>query len=171
MNLSQLTKKAINQKGIYFVSSRTEKIRSASSAIMKLLSNKSGVYVSTFGSYGAFLSAMKLSKINPLKIMCVDTSGAESKNTKNYRAVNSKSLTELSIIITSLMQSSKFDFLVMDSVESLLIHNEAEVVERFLSFIVNKMRYFGISCIFVCSNEKSRVSNVLLTVCDETIRV
>ena len=87
---------------------------------------------------------------------------------------SSKSLTDLSIIISEMINTDKFDFLFFDSLEGLLKFNEQELSEKFMHFIINKMRGFNLEGIIISlsiDKDSEKLISTLAPLCDKVIRI
>lgn len=86
-------------------------------------------------------------------IDCV-TKGAMGKipaNEEQCIYVSSPSaLTEISIAITKSLQTKDPDFIVFDSLSTLLIYSQSSVVNQFAHSIVTKINAFGSKIVFPC---------------------
>jgi hypothetical protein len=84
-----------------------------------------------------------------------------------------KSLTELSLAVNVLTNSGKYDFLVFDSLTSLLIYNNPNIVEKFCLYLANKTRNLNIRAIFLAINEEKseKLGAVLSQSIDKCITV
>ena len=60
-----------------------------------------------------------------------------------------QSLTELSLIITGLLEQRDFNVVIFDSLSSFLIYNNLETTTRFVHYLVNKLKSFGGKGIFI----------------------
>lgn len=59
------------------------------------------------------------------------------------------SLTGLSIMMTRLFARTKFDLVILDSLSTLLIYNEPRQTERFVHFLIEKLRSSSTPGIFI----------------------
>lgn len=64
-------------------------------------------------------------------------------------------LTELSLVFTDLVNKEKLDFVVLDSLSMLLVHNNLKTTQQFLHYVVNKMRAIGIMGILLTTNDSN----------------
>lgn len=76
-------------------------------------------------------------------------------------------LTKLGIAMTKVMQSYDPDVLIFDSLSTLLIYEDPNIVTQFVYSIINKVRAYGIKVVFTCLNgekEKQLINNMSLIV-------
>lgn len=153
---------------IYLILSSPERYSGTRIELLKHLIGKlklNGIYVSTSLPAKAIISQLEENKINNPKLKIVEG--------VNGQTGIPMGLVELSIKITALINNEKFQFLVFDSASTLLINNNEEIMERFLSFMINKLRIVELNGIFLFINdEKSqKVANVLSQTSDRYIKV
>ena len=136
----------------------------AGSILTDLARKKLGaVYVDTGKSCAGFFQKLRGLKINPAGFFCVDCTGEKTGAANSISVKSPESLTELSIAITEVLLSGKFDFLVFDSPFTLLTYNKEPVVIRFVQFVCNKLRALGVGGIIIIpatSSSKELINNV-----------
>jgi KaiC/GvpD/RAD55 family RecA-like ATPase len=127
--------------------------------ITKKLSGKNVCFATLNKTYPAIEEWLKKNKVDAKNFVFIEAVSRIIKNAQSehdkFRFVSSPSaLTELSIAISETAQKG-IDYLVFDSVSTLLIYNSPKKVEMFLSGIVNKIRSFKTKGIFlILKNDK-----------------
>ncbi len=77
-------------------------------------------------------------------------------NSKNCIHIeNLSSLTELSILISNLVERQKFDAFVFDSISSLMTYHSTDLVRRFVRYLVSKLRSLNIQSILIIMDSES----------------
>lgn len=135
-----------------------------------------GIYVSLNIPCHKLSNELKAKGIDLSKMHIVNCIGGVKKKCTNCNCSFPRyngSLTELSVIITKQINTGKFDFIVLDSVTTLLVYNKTETVERFIQYFVNKVRLLDMEGVILSveGEEKSKkIIGVLSQFCDKTIR-
>ncbi|HII15227.1 MAG TPA: hypothetical protein HA362_02845 [Nanoarchaeota archaeon] len=122
---------------------------------------------------GFMLQALERNKIESSKIMFIDCSSGEGSNTRQIVYTSGPdALTELSISISQLLGSDSVQILLLDSISSLLIHNEEVTLARFLHDMVNKAHKAGkkLAMIILKKDNKGTLASVPLF-CDAVVEV
>ncbi len=185
MNPAQIRKKVVAQlakikstRGIYTFVSKPEDYLVVNKAIISYLTKNlklCGVYVSLNNSCKTMLGMFDKEKINTQKILFIESTGQEQKSrVKNCVSLNSnQSLTELSLSISEACKDDRIKFVFLDSVSTLLIYNTLETTERFIHYMVNKVRNMGFFVVLISIDEEK--SNKLLPIlsqfCDKVIKI
>lgn len=117
--------------------------------------DKNGIYISFTKSYSEVTSLFTKVKANMEKIVVVDAIGKSSKNVKDncYCLASPESLTELSIILSELMKSKKYEYILFDTLSAFLIYHDLETAERFVHYLMEKIKYFGMKGMFICLDD------------------
>ncbi|MFH1663232.1 MAG: hypothetical protein ABH986_00165 [archaeon] len=122
--------------------------------------NKSLCFVSVNKTKTAIEEELKDSKINTEKIYfidCVSKSISKGKiswsDEKTQYIDNPKSLTQISLAILKSFEQNKIDFLVLDSVNTLLIYNSENDVLKFVHHTTGKLKESGKTGIFIYLKE------------------
>lgn len=112
---------------------------------------KKGIYVSFTKSYSEVTSLFTKIKVNIERMVVVDAIGKSGKNVKDncYCLASPESLTELSIILSELMKSGKYDYIFFDTLSAFLIYHTLETAERFVHYLMEKIKYFDMRGIFI----------------------
>ena len=100
--------------------------------------NKKGIYVTLNKPYNNLSESLKKRSIDSSSLYFIDgtsKTGSEGKVTsgkENYTYINNpESLTELSLVITNMSNTGKYQFLFFDSITTLLVYNSATATEKF----------------------------------------
>lgn len=74
-----------------------------------------------------------------------------TKNVPNCEYVSSPgALTELSLAISNILELQEFDYLVFDSLSTLLVYESPLIVTKFIHSLMAKIRVIGTKAIFTC---------------------
>jgi hypothetical protein len=103
-------------------------------------------------------------------VLWIDGTGEESAS-KRHISISPKSLTALSIAITQALDTGRFKFFVLDSISPLLLNNEPVTVERFIIYIINKLRHLGLPVVILVGDGEStlKVVRIIEASCDKII--
>lgn len=153
---------------VYIVNITPEKYHLTRTALLEQLLNRLEqpvLYVTLNLPSKTIISGLKENRINSSRLMIVE--GMSQKTGLPL------SLVELSIKITTLVNSGKYYSMVFDSASTLLVSNNPKTTEMFLSFIINKLRLINMHGIIIFINdEKSiKVANIISQACDKYINV
>ncbi len=123
---------------------------------LKKLSGKSICYVTLNKTYNALREDFKKNNIDMKEIMIVDAISKTVKPTqkveKNCFFVSSPgALTELAIAIKKFL-AYEFEYLIFDSLNSLLIYRKTPIVKRWVSSIMGNIRESNTRAIFYTLN-------------------
>ena len=69
-------------------------------------------------------------------------------------------LTELSLSISNILEREKFDYMIFDSLSTLLVYESETVITKFVHFLIAKVRVIGCNAIFTCL--KQDVNSILI---------
>ena len=111
-------------------------------------------YVTLNRPYMSIVELFLKSNIDLSKFYFVDaiTKTAEMVETKdNCEFVSSPgALTELSLTISNILEKEKFDYLIFDSLSTLLVYESDTVITKFIHFLIAKIRVIGCNAFFTC---------------------
>lgn len=185
MNPSSVKKKVITQlakikskKGIYTFVSKPEDYLTINKAIISYLTKNlklTGVYVTLNKSCRALSEMFSQEKIETKKILFIECAGQEPKSkVDNCISLKSNlSLTELSLSISESCKNNGTKFVFLDSVSTILIYNNLETTERFIHYMVNRVKNMDILMVLISIEEEK--SNKLLPIlsqfCDKVIKI
>ncbi|PIN99167.1 MAG: hypothetical protein COT90_00800 [Candidatus Diapherotrites archaeon CG10_big_fil_rev_8_21_14_0_10_31_34] len=117
-------------------------------------------FVSANKTKDALEKELKEKKISTEKIFfvdCVSKSISKGKiswsDEKTQYIDNPTSLTQISLAIFKLMENTKIDFLVLDSINTLLIYNEEKEILKFVHHTTAKLKANNITGIFTSLKE------------------
>ncbi|MEM4327299.1 MAG: hypothetical protein QXZ13_04000 [Candidatus Diapherotrites archaeon] len=127
------------------------------SGLLKIVSSLKGdviIYVTANRSYYYLNDFFKSRGFNISKFFFIDCTGTtkeEEQEAPNCIFVNSpQNLTEISIAINELAEGVKGEkILLLDSLSTLLLYNDADVIGKFSHFFINKLHLSGISTIIL----------------------
>ena len=184
MNPAELQKKikaelsTVKPEGIYAFILKPEDYNGAIPIIMDRFSNSlklSGIYVSLNKPYKEVSKSLKANKINIQKILFIDGVSEAPSNTDNCVSLEgNKSLTQLSLIMTSACKSKSIKFIFFDSITTILMSHDLGTAQRFLHYFINKTKNGGILLImFVIIDEpkSNQLYPILSQFCDKIIKV
>jgi len=162
-------------KGTYIlVSSPADYNSTCASAVSYFTSKFKGLYVSLSKPSGIISSDFSKKRVNVGNLYFIDSAGKGVEKDKNCIHIsNNQSLTELSLAITSLVKENDFGFFIFDSVSTLLMYNELDSVERFMHFIITKIRNIGTATIILAVDEEksNKLVSVIAQFCDKVVKV
>lgn len=134
--------------------------------VVKQLSNLDGkiCYISLNVPYETLIKSFKMLGIDASKFYFVDaiTQTAQmSPETENCEFVSSPgALTELSLSISNILDRKGFNYVIFDSLSTLLVYESEITVTKFVHQLISKIRIIGSKAIF--SILKQDTSSVLL---------
>ncbi len=175
-----LSEELKDPKGICIILSKPEDYHSVNLMVLNHLTVKMklcGIYGTLNMPYSSLSTLLEKNDMDISKLFFIDCTGERiTKNIKNGNCEylkNPQSLTELSLMITELTNSGKFDFLFLDSISTLLIYNSLETTEKFAHYLINKIRILGLGGIIISlDDEKSnKIIPVISQFCDKCIRL
>lgn len=84
-----------------------------------------------------------------------------------------KDLTELSLAINNALSTKLFDFLFFDQFSTLLLYNSLKTIEKFSSYLINKIKLNNIKGVMMCVYEEDskKIISHLSGLCDKTIKM
>jgi archaellum biogenesis ATPase FlaH len=137
--------------------------------------NVYGVYVTLSTPYATLYSDLKKGGVDVSRLFFIDCitkySGSNPKPLNNCSFTDNQTLAEMSISIADLMNNGSYNFVFFDSMTTLLLYNSVDSAEKFLHYLINKLRDLGVGmCIIAVDDEKSReAANVISQFCDEFV--
>lgn len=138
--------------------------------LKKLLIEKKalGVYLTTVRSYAKVAEWLKAEKIDPSSLFFLDlvTKGAAEQN--NLFVLREPSdFTELSVVITEVMENEGIEFLLIDAVGGLEIYAEAASIKKFLHGLISYLKKINKSLIIVYNGSESKeLTNFVVQISD-----
>lgn len=137
-------------------------------------SKKTGVYITINKPYSTLISLMKDKGIDTKKIFFIDCVTRKGNNSDNVIFLDSPSrLTAIGVALDPVFKSSKFSFIFMDSLDSLVVYNGEEVVIKFIRHLMEKARESNIKGIIISLKENADklATGDLSLICDKIINL
>jgi len=167
------------EKGANMIVCKPVNYNQINKIIWKYLSGHlSGIYVTLNKAHPSLIQELKNNKIDTSKLYFIDS--VCKKIAKNKREYSNcvdiegvESLTELSLAISSASHTGKFKFLIFDSITTLLIYHDQETAEKFISYLINKLKSLDISVILISIDEdkSNKIVNFISQFADKTINL
>jgi hypothetical protein len=145
--------------------------------ILKELSggDRKGIYVSLAKPYDSLKDTFKENGIDTEKIFFVDCiSKSLDKIVKKdnvFYVSNAGDLDDIGISLTDILENNKAGFLVMDSLETLLIYNRINTVAMFTQSVVRKSSKFKLKTVIVTSDSDKRLIDEVAMFFDKVVGV
>lgn len=166
-----------SKKGIYAIIPRSQDYNLVNQEVIRSLSKakgRRGVYVTLLRSHCDMKSRLRESKISAKNIFFIDNV-EEDKGCKArdcFFIGGNKSLTALSLALSEVYKKRSFDFVMIDSLNALLIYEQLEIVERFIHFLVSKAKNQGTLMVLMYSedHDSKGIGTILEQFCDGCIR-
>lgn len=132
-------------------------------------------WVSINNPYEYLVESLKAKKIDPNKFFFIDCISAVARlkmpPAKNYTLVSSPAaLTEIDVAISKCYQTFKPEFILFDSLSTLLIYLPNATITRFVQRMINKVKGGGSIGIFLCTPESDLIREVAMFVRAITLR-
>ena len=149
-------------------------------AILEYLMKKlklQGLYISLNKPYETIREELTNINLDADSIYCIDfvskKTGKFSDSEKCFCLEDPSALTELSLMINTLSDEKKINFIVLDSLSTLLLYNDEKTVEKFAHEFLNKARKSKISVIITSTKEKSEEDALAIVTqfCDKEIEL
>ncbi|MEK6984257.1 MAG: ATPase domain-containing protein [Nanoarchaeota archaeon] len=175
-NLASIAKK----KGIYVLISSPQKYKLVNALALKYYTSeekKNGIYVSLNKGYDDVIRNLKEQGTDVSKLYFIDgitrTSDKDKKADNCTFITSPQALTELSLAITTATNTKKFDFLFLDTINTLLIYNDLKTTERFTHYLIAKIRAANVSAILLSLEEESanKLIPIITPFCDDCIDI
>lgn len=179
LKVSGQVKALIKGKGVLMLCPGSKNYLEVTELTLRELITKheqAGIYIKLGQDYLAFHERLKTAGIDVSKLYFIYCHGRGLE--KLFEAANCtfvsspSSLTELSLAITTLTNSGKFNFLLLDSMIALLAYNKPEITEKFVNYLIAKLRAYGIAGIIVTLKDDAasmKLSLPLAKLCDAVI--
>jgi len=136
-----------------------------------------GIVLSASRPYANLVSLYKRVGINAKKLFIIDctpNTNDSMKGNSNVSYVNSYSLTNVSIELNRIIESTKNKkFVLVDSIPSMLIHNKTVALERFIHGLLTKMRIDGINVILISMEDFTgkEIMAEISQLCDKVVKI
>jgi len=140
---------------------------------------QAGSYITVNKPFESVISSLHANKIKTDNLYFLDCitrkfGGKEDKNA-NCKFIDSPhNLTEISLEIHELLKANaNHKFLFIDSLSTLAVYNNPEIMVKFVHYMTGKMRIWGLTGVFIALNEESdkKLISELTQFCDKIIRV
>lgn len=165
---------------IIYIETSPEKTLEVSNAIVKYFSSKNdkGIIVSANRPYTTLLNNYKNNGIDTNKIFiidCISKSLNADNKTKNVSFIeNLSALTDISLSIDEhINDSTSKKFIFFDSLTTMLLHNNPNILARFIHNVLTKMRlnYIGGVIISLQDINNREVRAEIAQLCDKVIKI
>jgi hypothetical protein len=118
----------------------------------KELSKKSVCYITLNKTYMSLKEIFQKNNVNTKNLLFIDGICQTIKKVPNdinecYFVSSPAALTELSLVITKFLKHN-FDYLIFDSLTSLIVYSKKGPISKFLSSIINKIRETNTKAVF-----------------------
>ena len=157
----QISKIKKEEYGDYLIAVGARDYNDSIVELLKLLVTKmkwNGLYVSLNKQYKDILNMLQKERINQSRILFIDSisiSPPKEANIENCVYNKSpQSLTSLSLTIAAAVTNADFDFIIFDSISTLLVYNNQKTVERFTQYIISKFKAFKLTGILLMVEEQ-----------------
>ena len=172
---------SLQEGEIFLIETSAEKILKVNLAIVKWLSEKNytQIILSSSRPCKNLLNLYKKNNIDTSKLIIVCTVCQEKEKNKqeNNNVIHlssSSSLTEISLALNKYMESIKDKkFIFIDSINTMLIHNEPNTLAKFIHSILTKMRTNNVSGLLISleAETNKEVRAEIAQLCDKVIKV
>ena len=183
MSAKELNKELekINPKWIILVETSADNVSEVGASAMKSFMKEgfTGIVLSASRPCKNLFSIYEDKGIETEKLFILDTvCKSQSKKTPEFDNVihlnNAASLTDISISFTEIMKNIKGDkFFFLDSINTMLIHNDAKVFTKFIHSIMTRMRMNDVGGILMSieNNTDKDVRAEIAQLCDKILKV
>ncbi len=138
--------------------------------LKKLLTEKKalGVYLTTVRSYAKVVEWLKAEKIDPSSLFFLDLVTRGAAEQSNLFVLREPSdFTELSVVITEVMENEGIEFLLIDQIGGLENYAEAASIKKFLHGLISYLKKINKSLIIVYGGSESKeLMNFVVQVSD-----
>jgi len=171
----------LGEGAIVLIETSAEKILEVHLTAVKWLSDKkyTQIVLSTSRPCKNLLDLYKKNNIDTSKIIilctvCQEKEKNKQENSKVIHISSCASLTEISLSLSKGMESIKDKkFIFIDSINTMLIHNEPKMLARFIHSILTKMRTNNVSGLLISLevDTDKEVRAEIAQLCDKIIKV
>jgi len=168
------------EESIVLIETSAEHSFEASMASIKFLADKhdNGIIVSASRPYINLVSNYKKNDIDTKKIFildCISKKHTEEMYSDSVMFLeNASALTDISLSLGERMQMiDGKKFVLIDSINSMLIHNKPHIFARFMHDILTKMRLHKTGGLLISLGDKTNkeVRSEIAQLCDKVIKV
>ncbi len=171
----------LGEGAIVLIETTASKILEVQLTAVKWLSDKkyTQIILSTSRPCKNLLNLYKKNNIDTTKLIilcavCQEKEKKEQENSKVIHIQSSSSLTEISLALSKCMGSIKDKkFIFIDSINTMLIHNEPNTLAKFIHSILTKMRTNNVSGLLISLEAETdkEVRAEIAQLCDKIIEV
>ena len=183
MNSSSKLERDLNglpEDFIILIEASAEKIFDVTMVAMKFLTRKNdnGIIISASRPYANLITNYQRNNIDTNKVFILDLISKNQNADISAENVmfmqNASSLTDISLSVNERIKKiNGKKFLFIDSINSMLIHNEPYVFARFIHSILTRMRINGMGGLLISLNDNTNhdIKAEIAQLCDKVIRV
>jgi archaellum biogenesis ATPase FlaH len=149
-----------HRPGLYILLCRGDAYLLLRDSILKDIASEQenkGLFITLNTPYKELIDKLKKEKINTKHtyfIDCITKSTSKASADSNCTYIQDPgSLTELSLAISEQVQISEANYIVFDSVSTLLLYNSMENSERFLHYLFTKLKTLSLKSIVIAIDE------------------
>ena len=143
--------------------------------ILKFMISKKGdgFYINLNLPQERILELLNAYKIDYKRLYLVSCKNEAAKMSNSSFIKSPENLTELSVILGNMNDTKRYRFLVLDSINTLLIYNQKNTVMRFLHFLIGKMRSESMPGVIIAMPQENNkeIVDEISQFCDKTIAV
>jgi len=173
-DLNKLTEGSI----ILLETSSDQSFETSMASVEALLNkNDSGIIISANRPYSNLMSVYKKNNIDTNKLYVLDliskSQNADVEADNVMYVENASALTNISLAVNEILKNlNGKKFIFIDSITTMLIHNEPYVFARFLHSILTKMRLNGVEGLLISleDNTNKDVRAEIAQLCDRVIK-
>ncbi len=127
-----------------------------------------GVYLTSIQSHDKIIEDLKKDNIDSTSLFFLDMIGRDSGSEQNVFILRDPSdLTELSVIITEIMENDCIGFLVLDTISGLENYTDAVNVKKFLQSLITYIKKLNkLLIILYRGNESAELTNFITQISD-----
>lgn len=172
------------ENNLFLVVVPSDLLQQTNIALLKYFLNSKNaacVYVTIAKPYKTMLNILEKNAVKTDKIFFIDCItqvpyGVGMQRMGNVVFMSPQALTNISITLSSAMQSFKKDenrVLFLDSISTLILYNESKTVTRFVHFLTGKIREWGVKSVVLTIEEEidKNILSQLTTFFDKVVRV
>lgn len=174
--------KALPENFILGMIVSSDKYEETKASILKYLVNtkkQTGSYVNINRPYQSMIQSLKQQKIDTGKLYFIDCItrklGEKEQKVKNCVFVDSpKDLTDISLELhNSFKKDFKNRFLFIDSLSTLAVYNDPEMMIKFVHYLTGKIRIWGLTGVLIALNEETdkKLIAELGQFCDKMVKI
>jgi len=172
--------KNVPQDSIILIEASADNVSQVALEAIRVLSKKndSGIIISASRPYVNLMTNYKRKNINIDKLFVLDLiSKNHNAHTKSENVMfmqNASSLTDISLSVSQYLKKLNGNkFLFIDSINTMLIHNEPIVFARFLHSVLTRMRISGVGGLLISVTDRTNreVRAEIAQLCDKVIKI